>query len=438
MPFDYLWNNNASQGPSEQLMAFLAGSDIHWDQHLMAYDIEGTMAHVYGLHHIGILDEAEYAAMSAALKQLQHLWKIGDFKLDQRYEDSHSAIEAYLQQELGDLGLKVHTGRSRNDQVLTALRLYMQAQLNQIGQLSAAVAEYSLDLAEAEKNTAMPGHTHLQKAMPTTVGVWLAGFAEAMIDDLHLLKYVQQHLNCSPLGSAAGFGVPLPLARQETAAQMGFERVQINPVYVQNSRGKFELLLLQSLQQVMLNIQRLCWDISLFSTQEFGYLRLAADFSTGSSIMPNKSNPDVIELMRGSVAVIAADVTQLQSLLALPSGYQRDLQLSKEPVIRTSSLLIQILQLLPGVLSALQFDRERMHTSITPEMMLTDEAIQAAVSQSNFRAAYLQAKQAGNSSISWQDSLQQRVSLGGAANPGLDLIRQRLTATDWERKTPIP
>jgi len=435
MPSDYLWKQDQTQGPSEQLMAFLAGTDIEWDRHLMPYDIEGTLAHVYGLHLIGVLDEAAHTAMRSALQQLKQEWQQGTFVLDQRYEDSHSAIEAYLQQQLGDLGAKVHTGRSRNDQVLTALRLYMQAQLQQIRALSTAVAEHALNTADTEIKTPIPGHTHLQKAMPTTVGVWLAGFAEAMIDDLGLLTYLQHHFNCSPLGSAAGFGVPLPLSRAETAQHMGLARVQVNPVYVQNSRGKFELMLLQGLQQIMLNIQRLCWDISLFSTQEFGYITLNADFSTGSSIMPNKSNPDVIELMRGSMAVIHGDIAQLQSLLALPSGYQRDLQLAKGPVIRSSELLIQILQLLPGVLSALQFDRQCMQDAITTDMMLTDQAIKAALEQSNFRAAYQQAKASGSSDISWQDSLANRVSLGGAANPGLDVMRQRLEAAKTHSMT---
>ena len=428
MPVDYLWQNSQSKGPSEQLMAFLSGDDVQLDQELMPYDIEGTLAHVYGLHLIEVIDDSEYQAMHDALKQLQKDWQAGTFVLDQRYEDSHSAIEAYLQQKLGPVGLKVHTGRSRNDQVLTALRLYMRDQLQHIQQLTKTAAECSLDLAEAEINTPMPGHTHLQKAMPTTVGVWLAGFAEAMIDDLGLLAYLQDHFNCSPLGSAAGFGVPLPLSRAETAQYMGLARVQVNPVYVQNSRGKFELMLLQGLQQIMLNIQRLCWDISVFSTQEFGYMRLSTDFSTGSSIMPNKSNPDVVELMRGSMSLISGDITQLQSLLALPSGYQRDLQLSKAPVIRSTQLMIQILELLPGLLSALHFDHARMRAEITPDMMLTDQAITSAVASSNFREAYKQAKSAGNSSISWQESLQKRVSLGGAANPGLDVMRDRLNA----------
>lgn len=422
---NYLWSDADNQSIDTELMDFMAGADIKLDKHLFVFDIIATQAHIGGLKTIGILTDGEYQKLHDCLSQLKELFEQGDFVLDSSYEDGHSAIEFYLTQQLGDLGKKSHTGRSRNDQVLTCSRLFMKHNLKQIQSLCSTLAKQVLQLAEQHKDTAIPGYTHLQHAMPNSVGMWLAGFAESLIDDSYLLDSTLNYINSSPLGTAAGFGVPLDLPREQVAKELGFDRVQINPMYAQNSRGKFDLVVLQSLYQVMLNIRRFSWDLSLFMTQEFSFISLKKSHTTGSSIMPNKSNPDVVELMRASLSVIEGSMAQIQALISLPSGYQRDLQMSKEPMIKSVLLTKQVLKLMPGLLDALIFNKEIMANAITPEMMATDQALAQVKDGMSFRDAYGEAKQS-TSDISYQQSLADRVSLGGAANLGLEIMQERL------------
>ena len=421
----YLWSGTEDKSIDAELMNFMAGADIKLDKHLFVYDIIATQAHVGGLKTINILTQDEYQQLHNCLAELKELYEKGEFKLDNSYEDGHSAIEFYLTQKLGDLGKKSHTGRSRNDQVLTCTRLFMKDSLIVIKSLCTNLAAQVLDLAEQQKDTAMPGYTHLQHAKPNSTGMWLAGFAESLIDDSYLLDSTLAYINCSPLGTAAGFGVPLDLPREQIAAELGFDRVQINPMYAQNSRGKFDLVVLQNLYQVMLNIRRFSWDLSLYMTQEFGFISLEKTHTTGSSIMPNKSNPDVVELMRASLSIVEGCMAQTQALISLPSGYQRDLQLSKEPMIKGILITKQVLKLMPGLMNALIFNKQKMADSITPEMMATDQALQQVKSGMSFRDAYGEAK-TGQSKITYQQSLDDRVSLGGAANLGLNYLTKRL------------
>jgi argininosuccinate lyase len=303
--------------------------------------------------------------------------------------------------------------------------LFQKHNLQQIQGLCKALAGRILELAKQHKQTAMPGYTHLQRAMPNTVASWLAGFAESLIDDAYLLNSTIDYIDCCPLGTAAGFGVPLDLPREQVAKELGFARVQVNPVYAQNSRGKFDLVVLQSLYQVMLNIRRFSWDLSLYMTAEFGFITLDKTHTTGSSIMPNKSNPDVVELMRASLSVIEGAMAQIQALISLPSGYQRDLQMSKEPMIKGVLLTKQVLKLMPGLIKALNFNTEKMQQSISADMMATDQALAHVKAGTSFRDAYGQAKDEV-SEITAQESLKQRVSLGGAANLGLEIMQKRL------------
>ena len=424
---NYLWSDAEDKSIDAELMDFLAGADIKLDKHLFVYDIIATQAHVGGLSRIGILTQDECQKLVDCLSELKLKFEQGQFILNNSYEDGHSAIEFYLTQQLGELGKKSHTGRSRNDQVLTCSRLFMKHNLQIIQDLSLALAQLVLKMADEQKQTAMPGYTHLQHAMPNSVGMWLAGFAEGLVDDSYLLDSTIKYINSSPLGTAAGFGVPLDLPREEVADEMGFDRVQINPMYAQNSRGKFELVVLQNMYQVMLTVRRFCWDLSLFMTQEFGFISLQKSHTTGSSIMPNKSNPDVVELMRAALSVVEGAMAQIQALLSLPSGYQRDLQMSKEPMIKGILITKQVLKLFPGLMQALIFNKEKMAASITTDMMATDQALQQVKSGMSFRDAYGEAKES-QSEITYQQSLDDRISLGGTANLGLDIIQSRLDA----------
>ncbi|VAW47157.1 Argininosuccinate lyase [hydrothermal vent metagenome] len=421
-----LWSSDDESTINDAVMQYLAGDDVRLDQALLLYDIQGTWAHLVGLAEIDIITEQELAQFSAALKDLKIAYVEKKFVLDQRFEDGHSAIEFYLTEQLGDLGKKAHTGRSRNDQVLTCLRLFMKDQLGLLKHEVVAVIEALLPLAEQHKNTLMPGYTHLQRAMPTTVAVWLLGFVESLMDDLQHLNHLMSLLDSSPLGTAAGFGVPLPLVRNTSAATMGFSRLQVNPVCAQNSRGKYELMTLHALSYLMSDVRRFAWDLSLFMTSEFDFIKLASSHTTGSSIMPNKNNPDVVELMRAGLSVVEGAVQQTQSLMSLPSGYQRDLQLSKEPLLKGMEMTRKTFALLPGLLQAMHFNEAQMKAAITPEMMTTDQAMHKVKQGQSFRNAYLDSKQDEDLIITAEQSIAERVSLGGAANLGLELLHERL------------
>ncbi|MGJ8662643.1 MAG: argininosuccinate lyase [Marinicella sp.] len=420
-----LWSGE-EQAMDNEVMNYMAGDDVELDQSFLLYDIQGTQAHLVGLAEIGVITKDELEQFSFALKALKTAYLDKTFVLDQRFEDGHSAIEFYLTEQLGELGKKAHTGRSRNDQVLTCLRLFMKDQMGLLKTEVLAVIDALFSLAEQHQNTLMPGYTHLQRAMPTTVAVWILGLAESLMDDVQHLNHMTNLLDASPLGTAAGFGVPLPLARATSAQAMDLSRVQINPVSAQNSRGKYELMTLHALSYLMSDVRRFAWDLSLFMTSEFNFIKLASSHTTGSSIMPNKNNPDVVELMRAGLSVIEGAIQQIQSLLSLPSGYQRDLQLSKEPLIKGMEMTRKTFALLPGLLQAMQFNADQMKAAITPEMMATDQALHKVKQGQSFREAYLDSKQDEDLIITAEQSIADRVSLGGAANLGLELLKERL------------
>jgi len=423
-----LWSEDTKLATG--VMEFLAGEDVLLDRQLFVYDIQASQAHIRGLSRIGVFSTEDADLLVAALNELSQDFISGNFILDDRYEDGHSAIEVYLTERFDELGKKIHTGRSRNDQVLVATRLYMRAQLETVRKQSLNIAESCLKRAEFDELTPMPGYTHLQPAMPSTIGLWMGAFAESMLDNADWLIAVHKQINISPLGAAAGFGVSLPLDREGVAVELGFERVQINSMYVQNSRGKFELMVLQALQQVMLDIRRLSWDLSLFTTAEFGFVKMGQGYSTGSSIMPNKSNPDVVEVLRGSCTVVDGAIAELQGLLSLPSGYQRDLQLSKAPLLRAVATTTQALQIVPGMIDTLVFERERMYAAISDEMFATDRALKLTEQDVSFRDAYLQMKTSGSKdqTINAETSISARLSLGGSGKPDIKTLRTRLNS----------
>jgi argininosuccinate lyase len=258
----------------------------------------------------------------------------------------------------------------------------------------------------------------------------MGGFAEAFTYNLVFTRRVLELIDSSPLGTAAGYGVNLPLDRDGVAAELGFDRIQVNPMYTQNSRGKFEIMVLQALLHAMQDVRRLAWDLSLFTTSEFDFVRLPDQYTTGSSIMPNKSNPDVVELLRGRAATIEAAIVEIQATLSLPSGYQRDLQLTKAPLIRGTGSALQALAIVPGLVDGLEFKQENMLEAITPEMFATDIALQNAAAGVPFREAYLMAKQQidETAKLDVQESLARRISPGACGDLQLDRIRLRLEA----------
>jgi len=405
----YLWQAGDGKSVDEAIMEFMAGEDVVLDRELFPFDIRATAAHVRGLQRIGVLGESECERLVDLLGELAEAFDSGQFVLDGRYEDGHSAIEMFLTEKAGDAGAKVHTGRSRNDQVAVATRLYLKDRLGRLLRLNGRIAESCLAKAERYAGLPMPGYTHLQRAVPSSVGLWMGAFAEAFTDDVALARGALELIDCSPLGTAAGYGVNLALDRDGVAADLGFGRLQVNPMYAQNSRGKYEILALQAALHAMDDLRRLAWDLSLFTTAEFGFVVLPAEYTTGSSIMPNKANPDVVELLRARAATTAAAVAEIQSLLSLPSGYQP-------------------LAIVPNLVDGLGFREERMREAISADMFATDIALERAARGVPFRTAYTDAKRELGK-LTEPDaaaSLAQRVSPGGCANLLLDRIRERL------------
>ena len=355
---DFLWKKQDTR-TDERIMRFLSSDDVLLDREFFLHDIAASRAHVEGLARVDVLTRDEALALERELHGLAEDFHSGAFVLDERYEDGHSAIEARLTERLGDTGRKVHTGRSRNDQVLVATRLWLKEKLAALSTLCREIAGVCLQCAESEP-LPLPGYTHLQRAVVSSTALWFAGFAESFIDDAQRARDTLAWLDANPLGTAAGYGVNLALDRGHTTRALGFARMQVNPVAAQLSRGKFELAALEALGSALLDLRRLAWDLSLFTTSEFDFVALPDEFTTGSSIMPNKRNPDVVELMRASYASVAAARCEIEQLLSLPSGYQRDLQTSKGALVHGFGRGLAALELLPDLLSSCKDPRGEM------------------------------------------------------------------------------
>ena len=420
-----IWNQSSKDNDSA-IDYFLSSEDIVLDQELFLYDIQASIAHAHELQAINILTKTETKKIIASLKKLAKLFQTKKFKLTSKYEDCHSAIEQYLIKELGSVGKKIHTGRSRNDQVMVAMRLYARAKLDDIKSINLKIAQSFLDKAEKHFSDSMPGYTHLQRAMPSSWGLWFGAFAESFLDNIDLLNNAQSWMNINPLGTAAGYGVNLPIKRDISTKELGFKRKQLNSLYVQNSRGKFELELIGALKQPMLDVRKFSWDMSMFLTQEFNLLTIPSKYLTGSSIMPNKSNPDVIEIMRANYSVIAGHYSELENLISLPSGYHRDLQLTKRSLIHSFHCASKTLELVPNLIKSIKVDVKRSAEFIDQDMMMTDRAYDLVQSGMPFREAYINVKSNKDSASTSKTSLRKNSSHGSPYNLDLKVLKSRL------------
>ena len=420
-----IWNQD-SKDKNSAIDNFLSSEDITLDQEIFLYDIEASIAHAHELENINILNKSEAKKAISSLKKLAKLFKAKKFKLTSRYEDCHSAIEDYLTKELGSVGKKIHTGRSRNDQVMVAMRLYARAKLDEIQSINLKIAKSFLDKAEKHSSDPMPGYTHLQRAMPSTWGLWFGAFAESFLDNVNLISNTQSWMNTNPLGSAAGYGVNLPIKRDISTKELNFKRKQLNSLYVQNSRGKFELELIGSLKQPMLDVRKFSWDISIFLSQEFNLLSVASKYLTGSSIMPNKSNPDVIEIMRANYAVLAGHYAELENLISLPSGYHRDLQLTKRSFIHSIHCVLKTLDLLPDLIKSIKVNLSRSNEFIDQGMLMTDRTYELVQSGVPFREAYSKVKTNQDKELISEGSSRKNSSSGSAHNLDLKVLKSRL------------
>ncbi len=352
----------------QRVLAYTAGDDYALDERLVAYDVRASIAHAEMLNAATLLPDADLALIRDGLAALAAEHNSGQWKIELADEDGQTALEKRLTARIGPAGGRVHLGRSRNDQVLAALRLYLLDAADELAEGADACARALDDLARREGKIALPGYTHMQQAMPSSVALWAEGFAAELRDDVEGLEAAKRRAAKSPLGSAAGYGTPgLPLDREVTRKKLGFAIVHEPVTAVQISRGKAEAQLLFEATLLMQDLGRLASDLLLFYTQEFGFVALTESFTTGSSIMPQKRNPDVFELVRGRTAVAHACLSEVLGIFAkLPSGYQRDLQLIKAPLFRGIDLALATAAIMAVGIEGVHFraDAIRLDASI--------------------------------------------------------------------------
>ncbi len=316
---------------NDLIAAFTIGKDPEMDFFLAEFDVIGSLAHIQMLEHIGLLSTEEYTALSGELKNIHAEIVAGKFIMEEGVEDIHSQIEILLTTRLGDMGKKIHSGRSRNDQVLLDLKLFTRDAIQKVAEKTVRLFEILLAQSERYKEVLLPGYTHLQVAMPSSFGLWFGAYAESLTDDLALLQAAYRVADQNPLGSAAGYGSSFPLDRQMTTDLLGFESMNFNVVYAQMGRGKMERTVLFALASIASTLSRMAYDVCLFMSQNFNFVRLPDELTTGSSIMPHKKNPDVFELLRAHCNKIQSLPSQMLTITNnLPSGYFRDMQLTKE------------------------------------------------------------------------------------------------------------
>ena len=382
-----LWDKGAPL--DERVLHYTAGEDHALDERLVAYDVRASIAHAEMLARQGLLAVPDLEAIRAGLLGLAESHARGEWRIELADEDGQTALERRLTERIGPAGGRIHLGRSRNDQVLAALRLYLLETLDALSAGVLAVAAALDELAARESCTVIPGYTHLQQAMPSSVPLWAGGFAAELRDDAAALTQARRRLDKNPLGSAAGYGTPgLPVDREATRTALGFAAVQEPVSAVQLSRGKGEAQLIFEIALLMQDLSRFAADVLLFSTREFGFLALAEEFTTGSSIMPQKRNLDVFELMRGRTATAQACLTEALGVAAkLPSGYHRDLQLIKFPLFRAIDLALETLAVAPPAIAALEFRPESVR--LDPAVHAAEEANRLVVTEGiPFREAY--------------------------------------------------
>jgi argininosuccinate lyase len=368
---------------------FTVGRDPEIDLKLYPFDCIASAAHARMLGKVGLLPGADVAPIVAQIQKLYALSVAGQVRIEIEQEDCHTAIEAALTEALGEAGKRIHLARSRNDQVLVALRLFMRQSAIDLAWRQSQLARALISFARRYAVDALPGYTHMRKAMPSTFGLWALGYAEALVEDIEALGAVYQRLDRCPLGAAAGFGVPLPIDRAYSAALLGFAKVQRSPTDCMNSRGRHEQALLDWCLGVAGTHEKLLWDLSLYTSEEFAFIRLPEAFTTGSSIMPNKRNPDVIELARAKCRELRGLVDSHRGICTgLPGSYHRDFQLAKAPLIDALSLTDTLTQVLTRLVPNLQPQLKNASAACTDELYAVHAAYALVASGESFREAY--------------------------------------------------
>ena len=384
-----LWEKNVKVDASIDL--FTVGRDREMDLYLARYDILGSIAHITMLESIGLLTREELDKLTQELRNIYAIAEKGDFLIEDGVEDVHSQVELMLTRSLGDIGKKIHSGRSRNDQVLVDLKLFIRSELQSVVELTDNLFTTLIAQSEKYKNVLMPGYTHLQVAMPSSFGLWFGAYAESLVDDLTVLQAAYRVSNRNPLGSAAGYGSSFPLDRSLTTRLLGFDSMNYNVVYAQMGRGKTERIVASALASIAATLSKLAFDACLFNSQNFGFIKLPDAYTTGSSIMPHKKNPDVFELTRAKCNKIQALPYQI-TLIAnnLPSGYFRDLQIIKEVFLPAFDELKDCLRMVEQMMSRITVNEHILDDCRYDPIFSVEEVNRLTLEGTPFRDAFKQ------------------------------------------------
>jgi len=384
-----LWEKSTQV--NAKIEAFTVGRDREMDVFLAKYDVLGSMAHIRMLESVGLLEAPELEALLTELKSIYKIADSGQFCIEEGVEDVHSQVEMLLTRKLGDMGKKIHSGRSRNDQVLVDLKLFARAEIEKTVTAVTDLFDVLISQSNRYKEVLLPGYTHLQVAMPSSFGLWFGAYAESLADDLQLLLSAWKITNRNPLGSAAGYGSSFPLNRQMTTDLLGFDSMNYNVVYAQMGRGKMERTVANALAGVAATVAKLAFDACMFTSQNFGFIRLPDEFTTGSSIMPHKKNPDVFELTRAKCNKLQSLPQQIMMITNnLPSGYFRDLQIIKEVFVPAFGELTDCLEMTAMMMAQVEVNTEILNDSRYDYLFSVEEVNRLTLNGAPFRDAYKQ------------------------------------------------
>ena len=427
---DKLWTKNVQM--TEEIERFTVGRDREMDLYLAKYDVLGSMAHITMLESIGLLEGDELKALLAELRNIYSQAEQGKFVIEEGVEDVHSQVEMMLTRKLGDMGKKIHSGRSRNDQVLVDLKLFIRDQIKEMAELVQNLFGELISQSNRYKNVLMPGYTHLQVAMPSSFGLWFGAYAEGLVDDMQYLQAAWRITNRNPLGSAAGYGSSFPLDRQMTTDLLGFDSMDYNVVYAQMGRGKTERNVAFSMASIAGTIAKLAFDACMFNSLNFAFVKLPDDCTTGSSIMPHKKNPDVFELTRAKCNKIQA-LPQTITLIMnnLPCGYFRDLQIIKEVFLPAFDDLKDCLQMAAYIINKMKVNEHILDNPIYDNMFSVEEVNRLAREGMPFRDAYKKVGldiEAGNFTPDKNIRHTHEGSIGNLCNDKIEALMQNVVA----------
>ena len=431
-----LWEKSTKV--NDRIEKFTVGRDREMDLYLAPFDVLGSMAHVTMLESIGLIGKDELPMILDELKNIYELAQKGEFVIEEGIEDVHSQVELMLTRKLGDVGKKIHSGRSRNDQVLVDLKLYMRHEIKVITDLTKQLFDTLINQSETYKNVLMPGYTHLQIAMPSSFGLWFGAYAESLIDDLTVLQASYKVVNRNPLGSAAGYGSSFPLDRTMTTDLLGFDSLAYNVVYAQMGRGKTERIVASAIGSIASTLSKLAFDACMFSSQNFGFIKLHDAFTTGSSIMPHKKNPDVFELTRAKCNKIQSVPQQIMMIFNnLPSGYFRDLQIIKEVFLPVFDELKDCLEMVNLMMEHIEVNKKILDDKKYDLIFSVEEVNKLAAEGVPFRDAYKKVGleiEAGNFHTDKVVNHTHEGSIGNLCNESLQLLMQQtIDSFDFEK-----